>query len=167
MDLVFFGRFEIEKGNAYTAERVVWFLEKIGKIAAEKGLEPVTWQAAESLGLLGRDAAEKGEKFKNVTNKVIWRLYSIGRSAEGEGFEKATKQVAQSFVWIGTFVVKNGLDDVAQEAAKSLAAILNKELVAQAIRESESVLRAYCDSFQKFINLYEQQLEELRTQNSD
>jgi len=161
MDLVFFGRFEIEKGNDYTAERVIWFLEKIGNAAAEKRLEPVTCRAAESLGLLGRNAAEKGKEFEEVTKKVIWRLNSVGVSAEGEGLEMATKQVAQSIICVGVFAVKNGLGDTAQEAAKSLAelSISNEEPVEQAIRESKSKLQKYFELFQKFVNLYEQQLE--------
>ena len=90
-------------------------------------------------------------------------------SAEGQRLEKATKQVAQSFIDIGISAVKNGLDDTAQEAAKFLAklSISNKEPVEQAIRESESKLQEYFELFQKFMNLYEQQLEELRTQNPD
>jgi hypothetical protein len=161
MALVFFGRFEIEKGNDHTAEQVIRFLEKIGKIGAEKGLEPVTRKAAESLGLLGLDAAEKGKEFENVTNKVLDHLNSIGRSAEVPGLENATKQVAQSFICVGVFAVKNGLDGTAQEAAKSLAelSISNKEPVEQAIHESESKLQKYFELFQKFVNLYEQQLE--------
>lgn len=162
-DLVFFGRFEIEKGNDYTVEQVMWFLEKIGNAAAEKGLGGVTWQAARSLGLLGMDAAEKGKEFENATNKVLRCLNSVGVSAEGAGLELATKQVAQSFVDIGVFAVKNGLDGTAQEAAKFLAelSIPNKELVKQAIRESESKLQEYFELFQKFVKLYEKQLEEL------
>ena len=66
MDLRFCGRFAIEKGNKGSAKRVIWFLEKIGTIAAEKGeeLEPVACQAAESLGLVGMDAIEKGKEFR-------------------------------------------------------------------------------------------------------
>jgi len=118
---------------------------------------------AKSLGLLGIDAAEKGKEFEEVTKNVIYRLNSIGVSTEGEGLEMATKQVAQSFIDIGVSAVKNGLDGTAQEAAKSLAklSIPNKEPVKQAIHESESKLQEYLESFQKFINLYEQQLEEL------
>ncbi len=169
MDLRFFGKFEIEKGNKETAKRAIWFLEKIGTIAAEKGeeFEPVAWQAAESLGLVGRDAAEKGKEFEEVTNEIINRLGSVGRYTEGAGLEKATKQVAQSFIWIGVFAVKNGLTDAAQESAKSLAAISNEKLVAQAIHESESRLRAYGDSFQKFLNLYEHELKEPHPRNSN
>nr|QNO46921.1 hypothetical protein GBMLOPDG_00017 [Methanosarcinales archaeon ANME-2c ERB4] len=169
MDLVFFGRFAIDKGNDYTAERVIWFLEKIGK-TEEKGkqFERVTWQAAKSLGLLGMDAAEKGKEFENVTNKVLWHLASIGRSAEGQGLEKATKQVAQSFIDIGVFAVKNGLDGTAQEAAKSLAelTISSERIVKVAIQELEQEER-YPYALQKFMKLYEQQLEKLRTQNPD
>ena len=129
----------------------------------------MTWQAAKSLGLLGIYAAEKGKEFENVTDKVLWHLDSIGVSAEGQRLEGATKQVAQSFIDIGISAVKNGLDDTAQEAAKFLAklSISNKEPVEQAIRESESKLQEYFELFQKFMNLYEQQLEELRTQNPD
>jgi len=169
MDLRFFGRFAIEKGNKETAKRAIWCLEKIGKIAAEKGkeLEPVAWQAAESLGLVGRDATAKGKEFEEVTNEVIYRLSSVGRCTEGAGLEKATKQVAQSFVWIGVLATENGLDVAAQEAVKSLAAILNKELVDQAFHESESDLRAYGDYFQKFRNLYEDELRNPRPRNSN
>jgi len=142
-DLVFFGGFEIEKGNDSNAEQVICFLEKIGKIAAEKGLDHVTKQAAESLGLLGRDAAEKGKEFENVTNKAIWSLESVGRCTEEWRLDMATKQVAQSFICVGVFAVKNGLDGTAQEAAKSLAEL--------------SI--SYSELFQKFVNLYEQQLE--------
>jgi hypothetical protein len=169
MDLVFFGRFVIEKGNKETAKRAIYFLEKIGTIAAEKGeeFEPVAWQAAESLGLVGSDAAAKRKEFEEVTNEVICRLSSVGRYTEGTGLEKATKQVAQSFVWIGVLATDNGLDGAAQEAVKSLAAISNKELVAQAIHESESGLRAYGDSFQKFMDLCEQQLKKPHPRNSN
>ena len=163
MDLVFFGRFEIKKGNDYNVERVIWFLKEIGNTGAEKRLKRVAWQAAKSLGLLGIDAAKKGKEFEEVIKKVICHLNSIGASTEGPGLENATKQVAQSFICVGVFAVKNGLDGVAQETAKSLAklSILNKGHVEQAIRESKSGLRAYCDSFRKFMNLYKQQPEEL------
>ena len=172
MDIVFFGEYAIKKRYKGTTEQlIVGFLGQIGTSGTEKGkqFEPVTWQSAESLGLLGMAAAEKGKEFENVTNEVLWHLNSIGRSAEGQGFEKATKQVAQSFIDIGVFAVKNGLAGTAQEAAKFLAKLSmpNKEPVEQAIRESESKLQEYFELFQKFINLYEQQLEELRTQNPD
>jgi len=156
-DLMFCGRFAIEKGNKGSAKRVIWFLEKIGTIV-ENGLD-VAWQAAESLRLVGVDAIEKGKEFEDVTNEVICRLRSVGRYTEGAGLEKATKQVAQSFVWIGVLATENGLDGAAQEVAKSLAAISNKKLVAQAFRESESDLRAYGDYFQKFWNLYKHEFK--------
>jgi len=166
MDLRFFGRFAIEKGNEGAAKRAIWLLKKIGTTAGN-GLEPVAWQAAESLGLVGMDAIEKGKGFEDVTNEVIYRLGSVGLYTEGSGLEKATKQVAQSFIGIGVFAVKNGLNDAAQEAAKSIAAISNEKLVAQAIHESESRLRAYGDSFQKFLNLYEHELKKPHPRNSN
>lgn len=166
MYIVFFGEYAIKKRYKETIDQlIVGFLGQIGTIGAEKGkqFEPVTWQAAESLGLLGMDTAEKGKEFENVTNKVLWHLNSIGRSAEGRGLEKTTKQVAQSFIDIGVFAIKNGLDGAAQEAAKFLA----KLSISNTIHESESKLQEYFELFQKFINLCEQQLEELRTQNPD
>ena len=164
-DLRFCGRFAIEKGNKGSAKRAIWCLEKIGT-NAKSGLD-VARQAAESLGLVGMDAAEKGKEFEDVTNEVIWRLSSVGRYTEGAGLERATKQVAQSFVWIGVLATDNGLDGAAQDAVKSLAAILNKELVEQAIHNSESELRAYGDSFQKFLNLYGDELKKPHPRNSN
>ena len=170
MDLVFFGEYAIKKRYKGTTEQlIVECLEKIGKVAAEKGkqFEPVAWQAAESLGRVGMDATATGKEFEDVTKRVIWHLDSVGRSTEGEGLENATKQVAQSLVWIGVLAAENGLDGTAQEAVKSLAAILNKELVEQAIHNSESELRAYGVSFQKFMDLRDDELGKPHPRNSN
>jgi hypothetical protein len=154
-NLVFFGKFEIKKGNEGKTKQVIWLLHEIGRIAAEKGkeLEDVTSQAALSLGDVGRIAAEKGKEL-----------------------EDAISQVAQSLIDIGIVAEENGLEDAPLQAAWSLAelTISSEGIVKTEIQKLEiGIKQEYRESFDKFKKLYEQrlkvehELEELRTRKPD
>ncbi len=175
-----------EKELVVATWRAVESLEAVGKAAAEKGLESATWDVALSLGVFGRSTAEKG--LVGATRQIAWTLEAVGRTAAGKRFESATKKVAISLGDVGKAAADKGLEsatqrvveslaalgrtaaekrlkDVAREAAKYLAklAILSEEIVKTAIQDYESRLEEHDrESFQKFMKLYEQELEKLR-----
>nr|QNO56741.1 hypothetical protein HGIILDEE_00030 [Methanosarcinales archaeon ANME-1 ERB7] len=175
-----------DKGLVVATWRAVEFLEAVGKAAADKGLEKATWHVALSLGVFGRSTAEKG--LVGATRQIAWTLEAVGRTAAGKRFESATKKVAISLGDVGKAAAEKGLEsatqrvveslvalgrtaadkrlkDVAREAAMYLAklAILSEEIVKTAIQDYESRLEEHDrESFQKFMKLYEQELEKLR-----
>ncbi|MEA1926381.1 MAG: hypothetical protein U9M90_04060, partial [Patescibacteria group bacterium] len=79
-----------------------------------------------------------------------------------------TRSVALSLVRVGITAVEKGLEDATLQAALSLAelTIRSEEIVKTAIQDYESNLEEKDrDSFQKFMKIYEQVLEELRAEN--
>ena len=159
------GRTAVEKGLEDAAWEGVEFLGDVGEVAAEKGLEGATKKAAWSLLAIGEAAAEKG--LEDATQKAAWSLLAIGETAAREGLEDATRVAAQSLAAVGETTAKKGLDSATREAARSLAelTILSGEIIKTAIRNHELVLELGEQdrgSFQKFMRIYEQELEKLR-----
>ena len=84
-----------------------------------------------------------------------------------KGLEDIALQAARFTGDIGKAAIKNGLDEVAQQTAKYLAelTISGEEICRGAIRELErnDRDRVY---FHNFMDLYEHELKELRTQKT-
>jgi len=138
--------------------------------------ENVLLRVASSLGNVGVSAAEN--RLNDATSEVVWSLGFIGASAakEGKGFEHVVRCAAVSLVGVGTTAIeKEELEPATLEAVRSLAelTILSGEIVKTTIQELkqeepdhgffqkhmelyERPIRRDRDSFQKFMNLYEQ-----------
>ena len=130
------------KGFENASVYAVWSLENVGKAAAEKGLENATVLAARSLGEVGKAAAEKG--LENATVYAVRSLGEVGTTAAGKGLENATEQAAGSLAELTIF---------------------SEEKVKTAIQDYESKLEEKDpESFQKFIKIYEQELEKLQAE---
>jgi hypothetical protein len=181
------GRAVVEKELAYVAWGVAESLGEVGRAAAKKGLEDATRQAAEFLGAIGEATAKKGLKDAtrratwsrrvdgstvviwgciDVTSLAAWSLGEVGLVAAKKGLKNATKQTAKHLIDIGkAAAVEKGLEDATKQAAGSLAelTILNEEIVKTAIQnyKSELVKQDHV-SFQKFMKIYEQELEKQR-----
>ena len=158
----------VEKGFEDVARQAASILESVVKVAAEKGLENVTSQAARSLGDIG--IAATGKKFEILIYQVAGYLREVGRTALGKGFEDATWQAGRSLKHIGIAAAEKGLESAAEQAAKSLAelTILSEEIVKTAIHDYESrIEEKYHNSFQKFMRIYEQELEKLRAESQN
>jgi len=124
-----------------------------------------------SLEIFGVSTAEK--RLGHATNKVAWVLEEVGELAAEKGklLEKAVLQAAESLVEVGRIAaVKKGLEDATAQVACSLAklTILSEEVVKTAIHDYEADLEEKDrGSFQEFMNIYEQKLEELRAENQN
>ena len=130
------------KGFENASVYAVGSLENVGKAAAEKGLENATVLAARSLGEVGKAAAEKG--LENATVYAVRSLGEVGTTAAGKGLENATEQAAGSLAELTIF---------------------SEEKVKTAIQDYESKLEEKDpESFQKFIKIYEQELEKLQAE---
>jgi len=144
--LGFVGRYAADERLGDATKQVARSLESVGVVAAKKELGGATKQAAESLELIGDDVTREGE----------------------EGFEGVVKQVARSLILVGTAATKKLPDDVAKEVAERLArlAVSSKKIVESAIENIRSLGENDRKFFDKFIKLYKQRLEELRTQKT-
>ena len=161
-----FGKSTAEKGLEGTTRQTVWTLEDVGKAAAEKGFEDATRQAVESLEVVGLTATEK--YLEDATQQAAESLEVVGRTAAEKSLEKATQQTAESLEAVGRTAAEKGLKKATRKAAMSLAklALLSEEIVKTTIQNYESILEEKDrDSFQKFMNIYKQELEELRAKN--
>jgi len=130
-------------------------LGELGETAAKKGLEGATLRVAESLGIVGKTAAKQG--LKDATSRAVSSLLVIGITSVKNSLEGATWRVAKSL----------GLEGATEKAARSLAdlTISSEEVVKTTIKDYESKLEEKDrDSFQKFMKIYEQKLEELRAE---
>ena len=151
------------KGLAGVTEQVARSLGEVGKAAAEKGLAGATQQVARSLGEVGKAAAEKG--LENATVYAVWSLEKVGKAAAEKGLKNATVSAARSLGEVGRAAAEKGLENATVSAARSLAklTISSEEIVKTAIQDYESDLEEKDrGSFQEFMNIYEQKLEELR-----
>ena len=163
-------------------------LGKVGTAAAGKELGGATQQVAKSLGEVGTTAAGKG--FENAIVYAVWSLGKVGKAAVGiepenatvlaarslgevgkaaaeKGLEYATVSAARSLGEVGKAAAGKGLENATQQAAGSLAelTILSEEIVKTAIHDYESKLEEKDpESFQKFIKIYEQELEKLQAE---
>jgi hypothetical protein len=142
---------------------IVGALERIGKTATEKVFEDVVDRVVESLGLVGEAAAEK--KLDRATRQAAQCLGFVGTFAATKEFKRAISNTVFSLGLIGKIAAKKGLEIATQQAAMSLAELTlpSEEVVKTAIRKYEYELKEQDrDSFQKFMKLYEQELEKLR-----
>ena len=155
-----------EKGLAVATWRAVESLEAVGKAAAEKSLEKATQHVARYLGYFGKSTAEKG--LVGATRQIAWTLEAVGVTAAERGLVGATRQAAESLVRVGLVAAEKGLEDATLRAARALAelTILSEEVVKTAIHNYESKLNVKQELFyfQKFMKLYEQELEKLRAE---
>jgi len=139
--LGFFGFLTAEKGLEGAPSKTAVSLEEVGRIATKKGLEDAPWRIPLVLEDFGTAAAKKGLK------GALWRI-------------------ALSLGYVGTAAMKKGPEDAAEQAAKSLAelTILSEEISKEKIQNYEEIIgkEKDRDSFQKFMKLYEQELEKLR-----
>ncbi|MGB7000972.1 MAG: DUF2254 family protein [Halobacteriota archaeon] len=169
-------------------KQVAMSLGEVGTAAAGKELGGATQQVARSLGKVGKAAAEKG--LENATVYAVWSLENVGKAAVGiepenatvlaarslgevgkaaaeKGLEYATVSAARSLGEVGKAAAGKGLENATQQAAGSLAelTILSEEIVKTAIHDYESKLEEKDpESFQKFIKIYEQELEKLQAE---
>jgi len=180
------GRLAISRDDVESAIEVIDILNMFGRSAAEEGFEVATLRTALSLGDVGKIAIEKG--FDAVTKQATWSLEEVGRTAAEKGFEVATQhaalflgevgeaaadirlevtisQVALSLIAVGRTTAEKGLEDATRQAAESLAKLTlsSEEIVKTTIQKYESILEEqYCETFQKFMKAYEQELKKLR-----
>jgi len=154
-------------------------LGNVGEAAAKKGLEKVTKWAAICLGEFGVRTAEK--RLKGATRRVAESLEKVGKTAAKQGLEDATSRAATSLVVVGIAYVKNSLEDATEQVAKSLGLEDTTERLARSLAELtnsseenvETAIKTYKsklkeqdrDSFQKFMKIYKQKLEERRPKN--
>jgi hypothetical protein len=172
------GKSAAEKRLDGATKQAAMCLGNVGKAAAEKGLGDATKWAAICLGGFGVRAAEK--RLKGATMRVAESLEIVGNAAAKQGLEDATTRAATSLLVVGITYVKNSLEDATEQIAKSLGledttetlarslaelTILSEEIVKTEIHDYESKLEEKDrDSFQKFMKIYEQKLEELRAE---
>jgi hypothetical protein len=131
----------------------VYDLGGVGTAAAEKGLERAALEAAWALRTVGEIAAEKG--LEEGTMEAVLSLIRVGRITAEKGLEDVTLIVVRSLVAVGTIAIEKKLKfSVAEEAAWFI----------DGLTISSEEIPDY-DSPQKFMNLYKQRLEELRTRN--
>lgn len=165
-NLKVFGKSTAEKGLEYATAQTAEFLEAVGVTAMEKELVVATWRAVESLGAVGEAAAKKG--LEKATQQAARSLGHFGKLTAEKGLVGATRQAAESLVRVGLVAAKKGLEDAALRAARALAelTILSEEVVKTAIHNYESKLnvKQKLFYFQKFMKLYEQELEKLRAE---
>ena len=175
------GEASAKKGFEGVTEQAASSLRVVGETAAETGLIDATLAAVVSLGSVGEAAAETG--LIDATGNAVGSLEVVGRAAAKTGLEEATGyavrilgevgrkaapgQAALSLGVVGRAAAKTGLERATRQAAESLAelTISSEEIVKTAIQIYESRLKEQDrDSFQKFMKLYEQQLEKLRAE---
>ena len=109
-------------GDKELTKHVVESLVYVGKTTVEQKLKGATEEVARSIGLVGMDAAKKGQVFRDATKRVIACLQlhqiHITESTGGvEFFKTATKCTAQSFIRVGVFAIVNNLDDIVEGCA--------------------------------------------------
>ena len=138
-------------------------LGNVGEATAKKSLEGATKWAAICLGELGETTAKKG--LEGATLRVAESLGIVGKTAAKQGLKDATSRAVSSLVVIGITSVKNSLEGATEKAARSLAdlTISSEEVVKTAIQNYKSKLEEQeRDPLQKFMEIYEQELEKLR-----
>ena len=157
------GKAAAVEGLGDTTETAVRTLETIGKVAAMKKLEVATGGVALALGDVGIAAAEKELKF--ATGGAAKSLGDIGKIVVEKGFEGVPLLVALSLRNIGEAATEKELIAATWRAAKSLAelTIFSDETVKDDI-QNYVFKKQDSESSQKFMKLYEQELEKLRAE---
>ena len=161
-----FGKSTADRSLESATVQAIEFLGAVGIAAVKRGLEFSPLLAAMSLGVVGRHAVEN--RLEDATRQVAESLEAVGETAAAkEGFEGVTRQAAESLVIVGKNALKEELEDATLQAAMSLAklTILSGEIVKSAIQDYESELAGEDrSSFQKFMTLYEQELDKLQAE---
>jgi hypothetical protein len=182
--LGFVGKIAAERGFERETNQAARSLENIGETAAEKKLAVATFQAVLYLGIIEADAAERG--LERTTKQAAHSIGHVGKAAAENGLEvetlqtveflrtigleSAVSEAAWSLVYVGIAAAKKGLESATKQAAQFLAelAISSEGDVKTAIENHRLALRGKDQKFfDSFMNLYEHELEELRTRNSN
>ena len=138
-------------------------LTRVGRLAISREDAESTIEVSKNLENFGTSTAEKG--LENATVYAVWSLEKVEKAAAEKGLAGVTEQVARSLGEVGKAAAGKGRGNATQQAAGSLAelTILSEEIVKTAIHDYESKLEGKDrDSSQKFIKIYEQELEKLR-----
>nr|AAU83263.1 conserved hypothetical protein [uncultured archaeon GZfos27B6] len=168
-----FGRTAVEKEVKNVLTTAVKNLGEIGSETANQKLEDVTKRAVESLRDIGESIVEKEFEDSAVKKEVaikgvVASLVLTGVAAAKKYLEDATYQAALSLVTIRMSATEKGFEVETESVALDLAilTILSEDPVKNAIREYESNLEEHKrNSFQKFMEQYEQELEKQRAEN--
>lgn len=158
-----FGVSSTEKELTGAASTAVEFIATAGVTALKKDVA-ASWQAVDSLEAVGGVAAVKGhdgmavhvarylmnfglsisEEDESMINKIVWALEDVGKKFVEYNLEKAPKQAAESLAEL---------------------TIISEKNVRTAIQEYEMQLTEQDrEIFQKFNELYEEELEKLRAE---
>jgi len=151
--------------------KTIEFIEDIGKDAINKGekFKGVANQAVWSIGGIGTTAAEGGKEFKSVAKQAAISVAEVGISAAEKGNElkSVIQHAIESLIDVGKTAAENGLDDVAMQAAQSLAELtISSEEIVKTVIQRLKQYQGYKSS-EEFMNLYEQQLGKLQTRYLD
>jgi len=180
-------RLAMSKLDEDSVREVIESIGNFGLSTARKGLGVSAWWAVASLGSVGGDVARNG--FGYATQDVVEFIGAIGKVAAERGLGNPIGQalrglryigkitierdfgahVAESLANVGTTTAKNELENETKLAARYLAelTILSEE-IKDDIQNYEKALLEEKDHvfFQKFMKMYEQELEKTRAEKS-
>jgi hypothetical protein len=103
------GMVAIENGLEEATKEAVYALREGGKAAAGKRFEGATLKAAEYIGDVGKAAEERG--FEDVTRETICSLRAVGKAAAGKRFEDATYVAVEYIGYVGRTVAEGGFEE--------------------------------------------------------
>jgi hypothetical protein len=156
-------------GLEYVASQAAGILQFFMKVAVEKEFKYVPSQVARSLNDIGVATVENDFVFQAY--QVVNYIREVGRIAVKKEVSDVIAKSANSLAYIGHLTAaKDDLESVTEEAAQSLAelTILQKDIVKPIVLTSESTLKKKDhEAFQKFKELYEQELEKLLTEQKN
>ena len=124
------GRAAADKSLEDTVIHAIMSLEAVGQAAANKpgqggqyllDLESAVEQAAQSLGIVGRAAADKS--LEDAAFHAVESLGALGQVAADKCFQVAATRAAMSLEAVGQAVVDKSLKDAAFRAVESLRAL--------------------------------------------
>jgi hypothetical protein len=159
------GKASVENGFPDLASDAVRDLALMGNAAAEKGFEEETTLAVDYIAEVEKAAMKYG--IERATVQATWSISEVGRAAAKSGLNSVLEHATRYLFDMGIWAAKEGLDDATGKAAKSLAGLtsFNEGGIKTKIQEHESKLEEKDrESFQKFMKLYEQELEKLRAE---
>ncbi len=181
-----FGKSLAEKRIVDAVNTVAWSLKLIETNALEKRAENVATTAVESLGEIGKTANEKGavsaaievarhlalaakdamdQSVERTASKAVGYLGLVGIGIARDRAGGRITVVARFFYNEGIIAVDRGFVKLAESLARCLAKLtrFNEEIVRTELQQYGSKLEGRNrDSFQKFMGLYEQELEKRR-----
>jgi hypothetical protein len=167
-----FGESAAKRESVVTIANVAKCIRSVGKTAAGKRYADATRQAILCIRSVGKTATEnsKGNLLEGDVYQVARSIGAVGLSAEENELRAEVRLAARSLVLVGIFAEKKRFERVKQQACECLArlATSSKEIVESAIETTRSVLREEDrDSFQKFMNLYEDELKKPHPRKPD